>query len=164
MKRRHATLGTLVVAILLGVGLFITSEKVQQAERDLKIIQQRVAAERDTLRVLRAEWTYLNRPERLEQLANLYLTLTPALADARVGTLDHVAAATRMMTTPRIKPAIAKANNIPPAASPTALAPQIIKATNAPTKPKARPAKPVDNSTFYQMMSRTAPSGGHHDR
>ena len=58
----------LFIAVGCGALLFWTSQSVQRAEQRLVKVQQSNDAEQETLRVLSAEWDYLNRPERLETL------------------------------------------------------------------------------------------------
>lgn len=43
-------------------------------------LRQSIRAERDAVAVLRAEWSHLNRPERIEKLARKHLGLTPLKA------------------------------------------------------------------------------------
>jgi hypothetical protein len=39
-------------------------------------INRQLSADRDSIRVLKAEWAYLNKPERVENLANKYLKMS----------------------------------------------------------------------------------------
>lgn len=59
----------LAVATLFGVMLFWTSQAVQQKEDDLADLKKSLSQEVETVRVLTVEWDYLNRPQRLEELA-----------------------------------------------------------------------------------------------
>ncbi len=43
--------------------------RTQQALRETKNLQAEIGSMRETLGVLRAEWAYLNRPDRLRELA-----------------------------------------------------------------------------------------------
>jgi cell division protein FtsL len=52
-------------------------------------LNKQIDSERDSLAVLRAEWSLLNRPERIERLAEKYLKLAPARPQQLV-TLDEV--------------------------------------------------------------------------
>lgn len=63
----------LCVAAGLGALLFRTSQSVQGAEDRLAEFNQAIRQERENIRVLDAEWDYLNRPQRLEELADKYL-------------------------------------------------------------------------------------------
>ena len=57
--------------------------ETQQALKAMDRVQLQIGTERETLAILRAEWAYLNRPERLRDLADLnfdrlgLLPLTP---------------------------------------------------------------------------------------
>jgi hypothetical protein len=67
--------GFLIAGTAAGALLYWTSQSVQQKEAALKKMQASVAQEQETIRVLHAEWDYLNRPDRLEALATKYLGL-----------------------------------------------------------------------------------------
>ena len=68
------------MAAVAGAVLFETSFKVQGLEEDLAGINRQIVAEHDAIQVLRAEWSLLNDPTRLERLADRYLPLHPAEA------------------------------------------------------------------------------------
>lgn len=74
---RISTLLAIALAVLSGAALFWTSQNVQRAESDLRRLKKAQAYEEQTIRVLHAEWDYLNRPDRLEALASEYLDLVP---------------------------------------------------------------------------------------
>ncbi len=76
-KVRLSVLFAVILAALSGAALFWTSQSVQQAEDDLRRAEREVVREQESLRVLRAEWDYLNSPERLEELALDYLDMVP---------------------------------------------------------------------------------------
>lgn len=57
------------LAVTFGVLLFWTSQAVQKKEDMLKEARQQLMQEQETVRVLGVEWDYLNRPQRLEELA-----------------------------------------------------------------------------------------------
>ncbi len=78
---RKLKLQTLMIygfAILSGVVLLYTSQNVQKAEDRLAEVRRASANEAEAIRVLRAEWAYLNSPARLEALAENFLALEPA--------------------------------------------------------------------------------------
>lgn len=67
----------LCCAMMTGALLFQTSQHVTHGRQRLENITAEMRSEEDTLRVLQAEWSYLNQPERLEKLAAQYLKLAP---------------------------------------------------------------------------------------
>ncbi|MDP2206733.1 MAG: hypothetical protein Q8K65_10565 [Alphaproteobacteria bacterium] len=67
----------LCCAMMTGALLFQTSQHVTDGRQRLENITAEMRSEEDTLRVLQAEWSYLNQPERLEKLAAQYLKLAP---------------------------------------------------------------------------------------
>ena len=57
------------LVILSGAMLMDVSHRVQRAERQIARTDRAIAQEQENIRVLKAEWAYLNNPERLERLA-----------------------------------------------------------------------------------------------
>lgn len=93
----------LIVAAFLGSLLFWTSQSVQEQEDRLYHLKSLSAQEEDALNVLAAEWDYLNRPQRLEELAKTHLSLDegddmPVLTDASLIAKPVIPPA------PRVKP------------------------------------------------------------
>ena len=72
---RISTLCIVGLAALSGAALFWTSQKVQTAENELRYLKRAVVNEEKTIRVLQAEWDYLNRPDRIESLAGEVLDM-----------------------------------------------------------------------------------------
>jgi hypothetical protein len=69
--RGFATIFTMLAVIALGYWAYHQTILTQQAERRVERLQQQIGAERDRLAILRAEWAYLNRPDRLRELADI---------------------------------------------------------------------------------------------
>ena len=73
------------VNICLVLGLVALAYVIYQVKYEARALDERIVVlhkeieeERDALAVARAEWSLLNRPERIERLAKKYLKLTPA--------------------------------------------------------------------------------------
>ncbi len=65
----------------LSMGLYLVKYSVQNIQRDVVAMKSDLAHEKESLHLLKAEWAYLNRPERLQRLASEHLELVPL--DAR---------------------------------------------------------------------------------
>lgn len=74
---RLSILVSVAASVFSGGLLFWTSQAVQTAEDGQQRLQDAVAGERETIRVLQTEWAYLTRPDRLEELARTHLRMTP---------------------------------------------------------------------------------------
>lgn len=65
--RRSMTLW-LLLATCAGISLFLIKHEVQEREDRLNALHQEILADQEAIQVLNAEWSYLNRPDRLEHL------------------------------------------------------------------------------------------------
>jgi hypothetical protein len=99
------------LVILVGYAMFQVKFEVAQQEEQLVRINQKIAENREQVRVLSAEWSFLTQPTRLDQLAHKYLDLVP------IGTAQLGAIGTIPLRNPQPTPAPAVA----PAASLAAL-------------------------------------------
>jgi cell division protein FtsL len=63
-------------AFVIGLAYWAYKEnyRTQAALREVKELQQQIAQEKVTIAVLKAEWAYLNRPDRLRELVDLNFT------------------------------------------------------------------------------------------
>ena len=84
------------VNICLVLGLVALAYVIYQVKYESRSLDVEIASlgkgideERDSIAVLRAEWSLLNRPERIERLAQKYLKFAPA-KPAQLLTVDTV--------------------------------------------------------------------------
>lgn len=75
--KRFAPLFWLALILLAGGSLMKISYEVDAKEHELHRLKAQWMANEDSIRVLRAEWAYLNQPQRLEKLSAKYLALGP---------------------------------------------------------------------------------------
>jgi cell division protein FtsL len=88
--RGRSTFLWLTLAIIVGVGLFHVKYEVQALEEELARLNAAILKEQQQIHVLRAEWSYLNTPSRLEELAARHLDLGP-VETAQIGSVSSLA-------------------------------------------------------------------------
>lgn len=74
---RRMTILWLALAAVCSAVLFHTSQQVTDGRAKLNALNADIRKEGETVRVLQAEWSYLNQPDRLEKLSKQYLQLAP---------------------------------------------------------------------------------------
>jgi cell division protein FtsL len=122
-------LGALVWFVLVlaaGFATFKVKYAVQDAEDQLTRARKQTIAERQEIRVLTAEWTYLNQPERLADLNQRFLGLVPITAKQLQQKIADIPW--------RVPPA---APDAVVAAAPAGAAPQAPQAAQVPQVPQA---------------------------
>lgn len=144
---RKSALIWVMLAVISGAALFHTSQKVTDGRTKLEAIAARTAKEPEALRVLEAEWAYLNQPGKLEKLVKQYLDLTP-LKGKQFGKVEDFAE--------RTEEAIASA--LPEAEKAPAEKP-VVKIIPATTPPAAKPApkRPVEARNAPRVPPQPAP-------
>lgn len=140
MIRTGSILCLSLVALSAGA-LFNVSYQVEDLLRQKSRLTRAIASEHESIRVLQAEWAFLNRPERIEALARKHLAMQPALAEQ---TLSDSQLAARLAALPAPVPPA-------PASAPELNAP----ATQSPTLARAvtRPVMPIT----YASLGDAAP-------
>lgn len=64
--------------VALAYVIYQVKYEAHALDEKIVVLQRQIEEERDALAVARAEWSLLNRPERIERLAQKYLELSPA--------------------------------------------------------------------------------------
>ena len=84
---------SMVVAVGLAgavaAGLYQLKHEMMLLEQSLARVNRAILGDQEAVHVLKAEWTYLNEPRRLEALSKRHLELAP-LAAAQVITIDDL--------------------------------------------------------------------------
>ncbi len=65
----------------MAFGLYQLKHAVQRSEGKLARLERELITSQESIHVLRAEWSYLNRPDRLSRLAARHLALVPVAPD-----------------------------------------------------------------------------------
>lgn len=118
----------LVLVLAAGFTTFKVKYAVQDIGDELNRVQRQTIAEQQEIRVLTAEWTYLNQPERLAELNRRFLGLAPIAAKQLQRSIDEIplrppAAPADLLVAAGPEPAAPYATAIPVAAAPPSPAP-----------------------------------------
>src|SRR3546814_12189744 len=77
---RGLSIFALLLLAVVAFGLYQLSYAVQRREDELIELNRALLQERETIGVLQAEWSYLTRPEYLQDKAQRLLEMRPATA------------------------------------------------------------------------------------
>lgn len=77
--RALLTAATFLILMALAFWAYRENYQTQQALREMDALQREIGDLRDALAVQRAEWAYLNRPERLRDLVTMNFDRLPLL-------------------------------------------------------------------------------------
>ncbi len=114
--------GALFFLTAVGAALFLfhIKQEVRELEEELGIAHRNILRHQEAIQVLRTEWSYLNRPARIAELAERHLDLRPLVARQFVGfdeipyrTTNATATATATIQTARADGA-ARAEGVAP--------------------------------------------------
>ncbi len=163
MIRVSSILFWFCLALVASIGLYRTSDRVQELNRELTSLNTSIDSEQRSLHVLKAEWVYLASPSRLEGLAARHLALRPTLSQ-QTTTLGNLAALmpTRKEVTASVSVTgtpIANVHNslIAPQPQPMAMnAAHDAKATHGKASSIAAASVDTSHVTDHMLMQRTA--------
>jgi hypothetical protein len=77
------------LTVVVGISLFLLKYQVQSLEDQLQATYVQIEKDKSTIRVLEAEWTYLNDPARLRRLSEQHLGFSAPTAK-QVATLAQL--------------------------------------------------------------------------
>ncbi|NLH79817.1 MAG: hypothetical protein GX458_03095 [Phyllobacteriaceae bacterium] len=133
----------LIGLMLIGAGVVYDFKyEAEKATARVAKINRQSEAERDAIATLKAEWSLLNQPKRLQELVekhHTYLELDP-LDPTQIGSIDDIP----------FKPAV------PPAAAPS---PAGTSAPNAPTGVKPAGATPTPSTLQAGLTAKSVTKG-----
>lgn len=98
---KRSTLIWTLLALIAGASLFIVKHQVQELESQLAVLDRAIARDREAVHVLRAEWSHLNQPARLEALGIRLLGMAPPAASDTMDVIDLEQRLRRESTTPK---------------------------------------------------------------
>ncbi len=121
----------LVLAAAASIGLYQVKYQVQDMERNLAAMKRQIVHDHEEMQVLDAEWSFLNQPERLQDLSRRYLALVPIRA-SQMASIESLP--------PRGAPVLAAAPG--PASAPSPGSSPALTPLPAPSVPRTPPAAP----------------------
>jgi cell division protein FtsL len=80
----------LSLAGVAGFALFHITYKVEQLEHQLATLNKEILKEQNAVHVLKAEWSFLGRPERIEELRRQFLPNLQPLQTIQIGGLNDL--------------------------------------------------------------------------
>jgi hypothetical protein len=143
---RLATLFWILLVSAAAGGMYAVKYRVQGIEHILVKTEKATIAEQREIRVLDAEWTYLNRPEALAQMNTRFLSLVPITAkELRTSVADIP-----MRTSPDEGTPQGKIVTVAAVSAPASPQPQIIPAVprDGPTDQAAPRDRPLSARTM----------------
>ncbi len=80
----------LLGASISGAALYAIAYEVERMESELAALEMEIRDEREATHGLKAEWAYLARPARIEELSRTYLPRLRNLSVSQIGLVDEV--------------------------------------------------------------------------
>lgn len=77
---RALNLGMLALTVMICFGLYRVTHAAQEREGDLKRVEAEIIEQQRAIDVLKAEWTHLSQPGKVQAMAARYLDLQPMKA------------------------------------------------------------------------------------
>lgn len=74
---RYLSAVSVALLALVCFELYNGVHRVKAQEQQIATLKSQIAREAEQIRVLKAEWSYLNQPERLQALSRRHLALAP---------------------------------------------------------------------------------------
>lgn len=97
-----------ILAIFVGFILFKVKYEVVAIEQKLALIHQQIKREKDTIHILKAEWSHLNEPQRLQKLAEKFLDIKPMKTEQIMAISCDSGGEEDFQDVPQVHPASAK--------------------------------------------------------
>jgi cell division protein FtsL len=143
---RFVNLCLILGLVALASVIYQVKYQARGLDTDITVLGKQIDDERDAIAVLRAEWSLLNRPERIERLAQKYLKLAPA-KPLQLVTLDTVSDRDFDRTRVEMVAPAPEAKPAKPAVKPATAVASVPEADAASTPwPEAKIVRPVEAS------------------
>ncbi len=124
---------------IAGAGVFHLKQAVQSMDDELLRLNRQIAAEHQTIHLMRAQWSRSNQPQHVESLARVALDLEPMKPGqmSRLGDIPFRPVAARPQAEPAVAARGVPAASAPPPPPPAPPAPPVRARVQASAKPSA---------------------------
>lgn len=78
---RLINLAAILVVLAASYALYVVKYEATDYSRQVSNLRSEIEAERDNINVLKAEWSFLTQPQRIQRLADRYLELDTLKAE-----------------------------------------------------------------------------------
>ena len=78
---RMINIALILASLMMAFALYKVKYDAAASVRQIAALKTEIAREKDTINILKAEWSHLNQPERVERLAQKFLGLEMLSAD-----------------------------------------------------------------------------------
>jgi|GEM_PF-197540 len=113
--KRFLNMIVIMLVALAGTGLFTLKYRAGDRDAEIQALHAQIVADQKAIRVLKAEWAFLNSPDYLQDMAEKHLGLRPITPDQIIGDLSDLPwrraggviappQVDRVMPRPRFKP------------------------------------------------------------
>jgi hypothetical protein len=89
MVLRFSTIIWMILIVVAAFGLYGVKYRVQALQEQVTLTERKLREENEALHVLQAEWAYLKRPSRLQQLSENHTPLKP-MQSKQISELDSI--------------------------------------------------------------------------
>lgn len=92
MNRAPTTLFWFLLTLVVSLGLYHTSYRVEELGQNLRVLNSKIQAEQRSIHILKAEYVFLTNPSRIEEASRKHLALQPTNPGqiARLGKLPSI--------------------------------------------------------------------------
>lgn len=87
---RYLRFNMFCFTVIAGAGLYLLKGMVEERREYLASLQNEYVADQKTIKILKAEWTYLNSPDYLRELTSRYLDLKPIASNEVALAIDAI--------------------------------------------------------------------------
>lgn len=79
-----------ILVVIAGAGLFQIKNRVEEKDKELNRVHAQYLEDQKAIRVLKAEWAFLNSPDYIQDVTLKYLDLRPTSSAQIIKSVDDI--------------------------------------------------------------------------